>query len=435
MDNQTENNQPAAPVEAPTPPLTNVVRIEDIYGIFPRVSTTPTWVPRKFQESFAIDTTNSIFYFYNFDTSAWVSANVTDAHIRSLLSATAPVLYNSSTGVISITPFSGDGSDGTVTLDGSTSFAAFSSLAANIYTLSRDVFFDTLTINTGVTLNPNGYAVFCKNTISGAGKISSNGGGGGNGVQGGIAGPGSGGAGGGAGTAAIASAHTFAATPAGKAGGAGSNGAADGTAGTAGTSENPSLGVSGDVGGKGGQGLAWSGGAGGGAGAATSETVIVSNSSYSGNLSSSGTTTVHTFNYPRGSTSLGSLSPSAGSGSGGGGGSGSTGNYGGGGGGGSGACGGIVYVIANTITGTITIEANGGDGGNGGGQTSGSGGGGGGGAGSGGVVIAIYTTLGGSVTIQALHGTGGAKGTGVAPNDADAGSGGTNGHVFKLNIV
>lgn len=409
-------------------------RLEQIFGTLPRTTAIPTWKPKTFRDGFAIDTTNNVFYFYDFVDNAWQSATTTDAHIRSLLSATSPILYNSSTGVISLAPFSGDGSDGNATLDGSTTYNSYSTLVGSTYTLSRDVFFDTLTINSGKILNPNGYAIFAKTGIYGAGKISFNGANGGNGTQGGLGGPATGGAGGTAGAATAAG--TFAAGKPGQIGGAGaSTASANGFAGVNGSAANPSLGVGGANAGAGGDSASGIGGVGGTAGAATGETAIVANSSYSGTLSSSAVTNAHVFLYPQGSTSLFTLSPSAGSASGGGGAAGSTGNYGGGGGGGSGSTGGIIFICATVISDTITIEANGGNGGNGGNQTSGSGGGGGGSGGSGGVLIIVYTTLGGSVTLQALAGSAGSAGTGVAPNNAAAGGAGIAGKIYKLKIT
>ena len=59
--------------------------------------------------------------------------------------------------------------DGTVTLDGTTAYNNFSTLDATnkIYTLTRDIFVDSLTVNAGVTLNLAGFlpvvSVLCRN--------------------------------------------------------------------------------------------------------------------------------------------------------------------------------------------------------------------------------------------------------------------------------
>lgn len=62
--------------------------------------------------------------------------------------------------------FFGDGSDGAVTISGNT-------------TLSRDMYYSTLTINGGITLNTNGYRVFVSGTLTNNGTIANNGGNGG----------------------------------------------------------------------------------------------------------------------------------------------------------------------------------------------------------------------------------------------------------------
>jgi hypothetical protein len=75
------------------------IRIEDIWGTLPTVTTAPTWVPKTFRDSFAIDTTNNSLYFYDFVDKVWVAAGTSDAHILSLFSATKQVIFTS--GVIS----------------------------------------------------------------------------------------------------------------------------------------------------------------------------------------------------------------------------------------------------------------------------------------------------------------------------------------------
>lgn len=74
--------------------------LESIVNYFIGVSTTPTWTPTTFSRSFALDTTAGIIYYYDTTNKAWKSTPTT-AFIRSLISATPPILYNNSTGVIS----------------------------------------------------------------------------------------------------------------------------------------------------------------------------------------------------------------------------------------------------------------------------------------------------------------------------------------------
>ena len=62
----------------------------------------------------------------------------------------------------------GNGSDGDVVLDGSTTILEMGP-SASVYTMTRDMFFNDLTINTSCRLQPNGYRVFVKGTLKFAG--------------------------------------------------------------------------------------------------------------------------------------------------------------------------------------------------------------------------------------------------------------------------
>lgn len=66
----------------------------------------------------------------------------------------------------------GDGSDGDVTISSNTS-------------LSSDIYYDNLTVNTGITLTTNGYRVFVKNKLTVNGTVDFSGNDGGNGGNGG----------------------------------------------------------------------------------------------------------------------------------------------------------------------------------------------------------------------------------------------------------
>ena len=46
-------------------------RLEDIWGSLPRVTTTPTWVPRTFSEALALDTSEAALYYYDFVNNSW----------------------------------------------------------------------------------------------------------------------------------------------------------------------------------------------------------------------------------------------------------------------------------------------------------------------------------------------------------------------------
>lgn len=289
-------------------------------------------------------------------------------------------------------------------------------------TLSRDMFYNSLTVNNGVTLNPVNYKIYVAGTLLNNGTISSNGGNGGNG------GNGSGGTGGTGGIAGVANGGT-----AGQVGGAGGNTGVGGSNGINGTAVNPSLGVNGVISGAGGQGNT-SVGAASTAGTATGETVkAILNGDY-GNFTANSEVINKHYIYANGSSSGYTLSTSAGSGSGGGGGAGA--GVVGGGGGGSGASGGVIAIIARIINNAGTICSNGGNGGNGGnGSTTNAGSGGGGGAGSGGVILLIYNTLtAGTITVnggtKGLHGAG--ETTGTASTD---GTDGLTGKYYKMKLL
>ena len=65
-------------------------------------------------------------------------------------------------------PVYGTGMDGDAVLDGSTTVLSMTP-SASVYTMTRDMFFNNLTINTSVRLMPNGYRIFVKNTLTFAG--------------------------------------------------------------------------------------------------------------------------------------------------------------------------------------------------------------------------------------------------------------------------
>lgn len=60
----------------------------------------------------------------------------------------------------------GDGSDGDVALDGTNSYSHFSSLGSGVYTLTRDVFCDDLTLSNSVTLKPAGFRIFVRGVLT-----------------------------------------------------------------------------------------------------------------------------------------------------------------------------------------------------------------------------------------------------------------------------
>lgn len=277
----------------------------------------------------------------------------------------------------------GDTSDGDATISANTA-------------LYRDMYYNNLVINSGVTLNPAGYRIFAR-TITNNGTISVIGGSGGNGGSTGFQG-----AQGTAGTAGTIPWYVPAqgsSLPSGALGALGGSGAA-GVSGTV----SKALTGAGAIGGRGGSfysGQYQTGYAGGGVGTNTTIFNTVRNLSAAYLL--------YDF-YP---TPL-PITVSGGSGSGGAGAYFS--NYPGGGGGGSGASGGLIYLCAKKIINNGIIDVHGGDGGNGGDGYHNAdfyaGNGGGGGGGNGGDIIFIFSSY---INNGTLIRTGGKGGTGGTP--------------------
>lgn len=325
----------------------------------------------------------------------------------------------------------GDGSDGAATISVDT-------------TLTRDMFYSSLTIDASKILYPNGYKIFCQTTPVINGTISVAGGNGGNGTAGqtvsGNSTQGTGGAGGAAGTAV--GSGTVAGSKAAAAGGRGGDGGGNQnqTAGSAGTNDTKSYITSSPT----------NSGA-GGTGAYFTGSGHTPNGSAAG---ANGTTTRITrptlstaFHNEAAGVQFGSGASSGGGGAGGGG------LFqtspescgGGGGGGGSGAPGGILWLCAPHIVvnsgGTLTAAGgNGGNGGNGGsgsgasGSNQGGGGGGGGAGGNGGLIMLIsksYTNNGTVTVAGGTGGSGGSAGTG-ATMSGQAGTGGQNANAGTI---
>lgn len=272
----------------------------------------------------------------------------------------------------------GDGTDGNVTVSSSIS-------------LSRDMYYDNLTVTGAGTINTAGYRIFVRDllTIDAGGRIHRNGNNGATPADGVT---------GGAGGAALGVGSLGGST----AGGAGGNTSAAGSAGT-----NAPQGVGGN----------------GGAGGASNDTgTDASEAGGSAGLASGtgglGPDGVRDLGAARGYIIAGSgttviLQGGAGGGGGGGGDSGT------GGGGGSG--GGVVVIFAYRVANAGTIEANGGAGGDGytGPDALGNGAGGGGG---GGLVYLVTRALTGAGVVRALGGSHGAPaGVGGGGSDGSAG--------------
>lgn len=258
----------------------------------------------------------------------------------------------------------GDGSDGDVTILINTS-------------LVRDMYYNNLTIDDSVTLNPNGFRIFVRNTltfVSATARIARDG-------------TNSAGTGGGAALAA----GTLGASAVGGAGGV--------AAGSAGGSLTT---CSGGAGGTGGSG---SGGGGGAAGAATLPTAILG-----------GTEVLRALPYAvAAKNNTLATSHTAGCGGGGGGGDGTAGGGGGGG-------GGAIVVSARVIVGSGVISAMGGNG-----FSPVAGNRGGGGGGGGGLVVVVSASTPDTFTVDV---SGGQPGNGFGTGAS--GNAGASGNYFKL---
>lgn len=273
----------------------------------------------------------------------------------------------------------GDGSDGAFTANGATAMPG-ATLSGSIYTLTRDVYFTDLTVNSGVTIDTHGYRIYCRGTLSGAGTISSNG---------------------------LASTSRSAGTggqPGSVSGGSiGGDGGLQNGAGTA----APAVG-------RGHGGIGGAGGAGGFAGGAAPTSPLPP----LGGIRRSLNELVDAVWW---NTTASAMQVIFGGGGGSGGG-GSSAAAGGGGGGG----GGIVIVAVRVLSGTLAFAAKGGAGGAALGTNAGGGGGGGGGA----IHLLYGNKLGWSGTTDVSGGAGGLKnGTGVN------GVAGAAGNVIQLAVV
>lgn len=318
----------------------------------------------------------------NWVDTATVTWTVTDSSVNDEVSVSGAAGASSS-----VSGYYGDASDGTATLDGSTTVAGMAP-SSNVYTAVRDLYFASLTVNNGQTLKMAGYRLFVNGTLTNNGIVSSNGNNGANGA-------GTGGAGGGT-------------APAGTIGGSG-NGGAGGNNNSVGSA---GVGATGGIGGNGAAGgISGTGRAGGAGGTATPPAAV------DGGIPRAVPLAVTLLFFPGAVPTY--LSGGAG---GGGGGAGNTATGGGGGGGGD-----LLLVVARLIAGTGVMTATGGTGGNAAG-TGGAGGGGGGGGG--GVFIISSSVSAGAVSGQTITAAGGVGGTLIGTGAT--GSTGSAGNVIYI---
>lgn len=317
--------------------------------------------------------------------------------------------------------FFGDASDGNVTISANTS-------------LSRDMYYNNLTVDNTKVLTTSGYRIFVRGTLTNNGTVHWNGNAGNPGTAGNVEVDGSSTpATGGTGGAALTS-GTLYGSKIGATGGIGGDAGSPGSVGNDGGSDSQiteGAGVAGGTSGVGDGLFGYQSRAGGAAGTVTTT---------ADNPVKSVPFTLFDYN--------GRLRARTGSGAGGGGGCGYNGSggsttAGGGGGGGSGSNGGTVSIAAQIIinAGTIsTLGGAGGNGGNGAGPATGNyygGGGGGGGGGNGGLLVLIYKKLTNSGTISVTGGTGGTGGTkgGGAATNGSNGTTGADGLLVQYSTV
>jgi len=270
-----------------------------------------------------------------------------------------------------------DGRDGNVTISGGTT------------TLTRDMYYDTLTITSTGVIIPAGWFIFCKTACINNGIIRMNGGNGANGVAG---------VGGAGGVATPVTGPSY----------AGTNGSAGGNTNTNGGSSTSSNTLFGGQGGNGGNSDTKTGGT------FTAGQQYLNAATIIGNIGF--------FTLLPVSTQQGVLVGGGDPGSGGGGGAGGSVGAGGGGGG----PGGWIFIIAKSVSGSGTFEATGGIGGNGQAATAGGGGGGGGGG-----VVYILSSSNSISASQVLVG-GGSGGLGTV--GGQPGVGGLTG-LYQNNIL
>jgi hypothetical protein len=267
----------------------------------------------------------------------------------------------------------GDGSDGAATLDGTTA-VGWATLAAGVYTMNRDCWCTTLTINSGVTLLTNGWILFVAGTFTNNGTIGSGGGNGGATGTGGAAGNG---------------------TLTGRLGGGLAGGAGNTAVGTAGS-------AAAGLGGNSGAGGTGSAGAGGGAGPGQGASLNLVRSRY-----------LQPYAVLSGVINGGNVAYAIRSAASGGGGGGDGTNHGGGG----GAGGPLIPIFAYTFVNNGTIICSGGNGGT---PTTGNCGGGGGGSGGVALVYTLTPATMGTITLTAGSG-GSGVGTGTAGGSGSVG--------------
>lgn len=342
------------------------LKVLKLYAGLPVFTSTPDYT--GFEGEFIWVNDGTHYYLYAYINGGWryigstdlTDGNATTAHKHDH-GALDGLADDDHASYLSTDAIFGDGSDGDVTISSDT-------------TLTADMFYNDLTINTTKKIIAAGYRIYVKGTLTLTGDISRDG------VAGGDGAPGVPGTGG----AALATTNL---------GGSGAGG--DGVKENPGNAGANVINSIGGAGGKGGDNTF----AGGDGGTVTAPDFLgIRAMPFASMLT----------DFPSADLLTGGAGAGGGAGDGVGAGT-----------GGGGSGGGVLFVAAHTITGSGTISANGGKGG----DANGTGNFGGGGGGGGGAVILIYKTKSGNETISA---NGGALGTkNDAGGDGVAGDAGT----------
>lgn len=103
-EDTTKTDAPVVKIAYEEPKIGNVptdVNLEEIFGNLPMVTTTPTWVPMRFRDGIAMDTTTHRIWYYDFTHNVWK----TIGGATSVLGTTGAVSLDPSLGsVFTITP-------------------------------------------------------------------------------------------------------------------------------------------------------------------------------------------------------------------------------------------------------------------------------------------------------------------------------------------
>jgi hypothetical protein len=129
-----------------------------------------TWAPATISGGSSPLTTKGDIYTRSSSADARLAVGTNDQTLVADSSATNGVAWRDS-----LTAFFGDGSDGAITFDGTTTLLGIVP-SSSTYQLTRDIFLaDGSTINSGVIIDTHGWRILCQGTLTNNGTIQSNG--------------------------------------------------------------------------------------------------------------------------------------------------------------------------------------------------------------------------------------------------------------------